>query len=78
MKVLDAIYGLSLAWSSINPVKLVWIWRKLLPNLEDYDLQDLPNEEISKSETDMVSAIWSFGNINEEMLKNDYRVVCVK
>jgi hypothetical protein len=50
MMVLDAIYGMSRAWTSMNPVTLVQSWRKLLPDLEDDDVQGFPNEEISKSE----------------------------
>jgi hypothetical protein len=51
--VLDAIYGISRAWSSVNPIPLVPSWRKL-PDLED-QLHSFPNEEISKSEIpDMV------------------------
>jgi hypothetical protein len=54
MTVLGTIYGLSRAWSSMNPVMLVQSWRKLLPDLED-DMHSFPNEEISKSEIlDMV------------------------
>jgi hypothetical protein len=46
---------LSWEWSSGNPVTLVRSWRKLLPDLEDDDLQGFPKEEISKSEIlDMV------------------------
>jgi hypothetical protein len=47
MTVLDVIYGLSQAWSSVNPVTLVQSWRKLLTDLEN-DLQGFPSEEISK------------------------------
>jgi hypothetical protein len=45
MTVLDALHGVSQAWSSVNPVMLVSSWRKLLPYLEEYDLQGFPNEE---------------------------------
>jgi hypothetical protein len=39
-------------------------------------LQGFPNAKISKSETaDMVCAMISSENINEEMLKNDYTVM---
>jgi hypothetical protein len=49
----------------MNPVTLVWSWRKLLPDLDD--LQSFPNEEISKSEIlDMVCAMKSFENIDED------------
>jgi hypothetical protein len=52
---LGAIYGLYWAWLSMNPVTLVQSWRKLFSDLEDDDLQDFSNEEISKSEIlDMV------------------------
>jgi hypothetical protein len=39
MMVLDAIYGISQAWSSVNPVMLVQSQRKLLPDIEEEDLQ---------------------------------------
>jgi hypothetical protein len=71
MTVLDAINGVSWAWSSMNPVMLVRSWRKRLPDLEEDDLQGFPNEEIRKSEIlDMVCAMRSFKNINEETMKN--------
>jgi hypothetical protein len=44
--MLDAIYGASWAWSSVNPLTLVRSWRKLLPHLEEDDFQAFPNEEI--------------------------------
>jgi hypothetical protein len=63
----------------VNPVTLVRSWRKLLPDVEKGDLQDFPNEEISKSKSlDMVYAMRNFENINEEMLKNGYRVIHMK
>jgi hypothetical protein len=43
------IYGVCQAWSSVNPVTLVWSWRKHLPDLEEDDLQGFPNREISMS-----------------------------
>jgi hypothetical protein len=42
MMVLAAIYSVSWAWSSMNPVTLVSSWRKLLLDLDD--LQGFPNE----------------------------------
>jgi hypothetical protein len=42
--VLDAIYGISWAWLSVNPVTLVRSRRKLIPEKED-DLQGFSNEE---------------------------------
>jgi hypothetical protein len=46
MTVLDTIYGVAQAWSSVNP------------DLEHDDLRGFPNEEISKSEIlDMVYAM---------------------
>jgi hypothetical protein len=76
--VLDAIYGVSWAWSSMNPVMLVPFWRKLLPDVKEDDLQGFPSEEISKSKIlDMVCAMRSFENINEEMLMNGYSVMRV-
>jgi hypothetical protein len=70
--VLDAIYSISWARSSMNWVTLVRSWRKLLTDLEKDDLWGFPNKEISKSKTlDMVCAMRSFENINEETLKSD-------
>jgi hypothetical protein len=70
--VLDLIYGTSWAWSSVNPVMLVQLWRKLLSDLEENDLRGFPNEEISKSEIPvMVCAMRSFENFNKETTKND-------
>jgi hypothetical protein len=58
---------------------MVRSWRKLLPDLEDDDLQGFPDEEISKSEIlDTVCAVRSFGNVDEITLKNGYRVMRVK
>jgi hypothetical protein len=69
----------SRAWSSVNPVMLVQLWRKLLPDLDDDDLQGFPNTEISKSKTpDKVCAMRRSENINERMLKNVYRMMRVK
>jgi hypothetical protein len=37
------------------------LWRKLLPDLEEENMQGFPNEQISKSEIlDMVCAMRSF------------------
>jgi hypothetical protein len=41
MMVLDGIYGISQALSSMNPVTLVRLWSKFLSDLEDDDLQGL-------------------------------------
>jgi hypothetical protein len=75
MVVLDATYGVPQAWSSVNPVMLVQLRRKLLLDLEDGDLQGFPNEGISKSKIlDIVYAMRSFENIdedNEEWLQSD-------
>jgi hypothetical protein len=48
--VLHAVYGISHVWSSMNPVMLGQLYRKLLPDLEDNDLQCFPSKELSKSE----------------------------
>jgi hypothetical protein len=73
--VLDAIYGVSQARSSVNPVTLVQSWRRHLPDLEENVLQGFSNEEIRKSEIlDMVCVMRSFENINKETLKNGYSV----
>jgi hypothetical protein len=67
IKALDAIYGVSRARSSVNPVTLVRSRRKLLPHLEENDLQSFRNEGISKSEIlDMVCTMRSFENIDED------------
>jgi hypothetical protein len=68
--VLDAIYGVSHAWSSVNPITLFQLWRKLLPHLEEDDLQGFPDEVISRSEIlDMLCAMGSFDNINEDNIE---------
>jgi hypothetical protein len=78
MMTLDAVYGAPQARSSVDPVMLVLSRRKLLPDLEEDDLQGFPNDRISKSNIlDMVCAKRSFENINEEMLNNGYRVMSV-
>jgi hypothetical protein len=46
--MLDVIYGVSQAWSSVNPVMLVQSWRKLLPDTEQDDLQGFPSKETSR------------------------------
>jgi hypothetical protein len=67
MMVLDVIYGISWAWSCVNPVTLIRSWRKLLPDQEEDDLQGFPDEEIGKSKIlDMMCAVRSFGNVNED------------
>jgi hypothetical protein len=76
MMVLDAIYRVSWAWSSVNPVMLVQLWRKLLPYLEEDDFKSFPNEEVSKSKILDMVCFWKKNN--EGMLKNDYRLMCVK
>jgi hypothetical protein len=51
-------------------VTLVLSWRKLLPDIEEGNLQCFPNEEISKSEVlDMVCAIRSSENINNGIIQ---------
>jgi hypothetical protein len=42
--VLDAIYRVSRARYSVNPVMLVCSWRKLLPDLEKDDMQGFLNK----------------------------------
>jgi hypothetical protein len=67
MTVVDAIYGESRAWTSMNPVTLVRSWRKLLPDQKDDDLRGFTNEETSKSEIlVMVCAMKSFENIRQK------------
>jgi hypothetical protein len=39
MTVLDAIYGISWAWSSMNPAMLVRSWRKLVSDPEEDNLK---------------------------------------
>jgi hypothetical protein len=63
----------------VDSVTLLQLWRKLLPDLEEDDLQGFPNEGIGKSDIlHMVFAMRSFENINEETLKNGYSVMSVK
>jgi hypothetical protein len=69
--MLDAIYGISWAWFSVNPVMLVRSWRELFPDLEDDDLQGFPNEEIRKSKILDMCTMRSFENFNEEWLESD-------
>jgi hypothetical protein len=56
---------------------LVWSWKKFVPDLEYHDLQSFPNEEINKSKIDIVCAMRSFENTNNETMKNGYKVVHV-
>lgn len=49
MSLLDAIYSVSQAWSSMDPETLIQSQRNLLPDLEE-DMQVFADEEISKSE----------------------------
>jgi hypothetical protein len=42
--VLDAVYRVSRARYSVNPVMLVYSWRKLLPDLEKDDMQGFLNK----------------------------------
>jgi hypothetical protein len=68
--VLDTIYGMSWAWSSVILVTLIQSWRKLLPDLEDDDFQGFPNKETSKSENlDIVCAMKSYENTNKDNVK---------
>jgi hypothetical protein len=60
-----AIYSISWAWCSVNPVTLVLSWKKLLSDVDD--LQGFPNEEISKSVIlDMECTMRSFEDIDED------------
>jgi hypothetical protein len=78
MMVLAAIYSVSQAWFSVNPVVLVQLCKKFLQNLKDHDFQGFPNKAISESEIfDMACAI-SSENINAEPMKNGYKVMHVK
>jgi hypothetical protein len=64
---LNAIYGVSRAWSAVNPVMLVRSWRKLLPDLEEEDLQGFSNEVISSLKIlEMVCFMRSFENADED------------
>lgn len=49
MSLLDAIYSVSQAWSSMDPETLIQSQRNLLPDLEE-DMQVFADEEIKKSE----------------------------
>jgi hypothetical protein len=64
--VLDTVYGVSQAWSSVNPGMLVQSWMKLLPDLEKDDLQGFPNTEISKPEILNIVCAVRFYNTNED------------
>jgi hypothetical protein len=60
----------------MNPVTLVRLWRKHLPDLKEDGLQGFPNEEVGKFEIlDMECAMRSFENVNkdnvEEWLQSD-------
>jgi hypothetical protein len=69
--VLDAIYGASRTWSSVNAATLVRSRRKLLPDLEEDDLQGFCNEEISKSEIlDLMCAMRSFERVDEKNIED--------
>jgi hypothetical protein len=66
MIVLGAMYGVSQAWSSMNPVTLVRLWRKLIPDIEEDDLQGF-SDRISKAKIlDMMCAMRSFENVNKD------------
>jgi hypothetical protein len=66
----------------MNPATMVRSWQKLLPDLEDNNLQGFPNEEITKSDIlDMVCDIRNSENTDEgkvDQLNNGERVMCVK
>jgi hypothetical protein len=44
MMVCGAKNGIPWAWSFMNPVTLVRLQKKLLPDLEEDDLQGFPNK----------------------------------
>jgi hypothetical protein len=64
--VLYAIFGVSWAWSSKDTVTSIQLWKKLLPDLGDDDLQDYPNEEIRKSKILDICAITRSENVNRD------------
>jgi hypothetical protein len=73
MVVLDAIYGKSQAWSSMDPVMLVQSWRKVLPVVEYYQLEGFHNEEIL-----IRCVLWETSKMLVKiMMKNGYKVICV-
>jgi hypothetical protein len=66
---LEAVYNISQAWPSMNPVTLFRTWKKLLPGVED-DMQGFPNEETSSSEIlDLVCSVRSFGNMDKDNIE---------
>jgi hypothetical protein len=76
--MLNAVYGISWVWSSVNLVMLVVLWRKFLPGLELNYLQDFSNEEISKSKICyMICAMRRFEKLTKILLKNDFTVMHV-
>jgi hypothetical protein len=70
--MLDAIYGVSQAWFSVNPVMLVQLWRKLLPDLDEDDLQGFSNK--SGSLKFLTCVLWEvLKMLTKIMLKNGYK-----
>jgi hypothetical protein len=59
------IYGVSQAWSCVNPVTLVQSWKKRLPDLKE-DLQGFPNEKVNKSEIFDMCAMRNFQSIDKD------------
>jgi hypothetical protein len=57
---------MSQAWSSVNSVTLVQLWRKLLQGLEEDYLLGFPNKEIRRSKIlGMVCATRSLKNVEK-------------
>jgi hypothetical protein len=66
--VLDTVYDVSWPSSSANPVMLIRLYKKLLPALEEGELQDFHNE-ISKPE------ILDMKMLTKVRLKKGYKVM---
>jgi hypothetical protein len=72
----DAIHEKPQAIYSMSTLTLFQSLKTLLPDLDDDDLHGFPYEAISKSKiVDMMCAMTSFQNINEETLKNGYIII---
>lgn len=66
LTILDAIYGVSLAWSEISPVSFVQSWKKLLPDLDNRQLV-LGEEGTDVTEiVDIMKNIDGFQYVNKE------------
>ena len=68
LTILDAIHGVSQAWSSVKSITLVRSWMKLLPDLEG-DFEGFSESEVSESNLrELVNEMKGFENVDEEDL----------